>query len=113
MHELHLANEAGQTNHFETIDLGALDAVSGGDAAQAWWDKLKQNATDTYNRYSTAARSYGSSVQKLARGNFRGAASDFGNGVVNHAAGGLDALQTVNDALAPVANLASVAGAAK
>ncbi len=105
MHKLHLADDETQTNHFETIDLGTLDAVSGGDAAQSWWNKLKSNATDTYNRYSTAARSYASSVQNLARGNFRGAASDFGNGVVNHAAGGLDAIQTVNDALSPISNL--------
>ncbi len=84
--------------HFETIELDALTNVNGGDAAQRWWDTLKQNAGDTYNRYAAAAQNYGSSAQNLARGNFRQAATDLGNGVVNHAAGGLNALQTVKDA---------------
>jgi hypothetical protein len=94
-----MKNIALDTNQtFETIDLAALQDVSGGDAAQRWWDTLKQNATDTYNRYSTAAQSYASSGRNLAQGNFRAAASDLGNGVVNHAAGGLNLLQTVKDA---------------
>jgi hypothetical protein len=83
---------------FETIDLDTLQTVNGGDAAQQWWDRLKQNSTDTYNRYSAAASNYASSARNLGRGNFRAAATDLGNGVVNHAAGGLNLLNTVKDA---------------
>ena len=83
---------------FETIDLAALQDVAGGDAADRWWNTLKTNATDTYNRYAAAYQNYSSGVRNIAQGNFRQGASDIGNGVINHGAGALNLLNTVKDA---------------
>jgi hypothetical protein len=87
---------------FETIDLDALHDVAGGDFADHWWNTLKTNASETYDRYASAYHNYSNGVRNIAHGNFRQGASDIGRGFIDHGAGALDLLNTVKEAIPPL-----------
>jgi hypothetical protein len=87
---------------FETIDLDALQDVSGGDFADRWWNTLKTNATETLDRYVSAYKNYSNGWNNLRQGNFRQGANDIGNGLLDHGAGALDLLNTVKEAIPPL-----------
>lgn len=95
---------------FESIDLDALQNVAGGDFADRWWNTLKTNATETFDRYVAAYQNYSNGVHNIAHGNFRQGASDIGRGVIDHGAGALDLLNTVKEAIPPLLPTPSIPG---